>query len=47
MTKIQNMLYLKIEISAVLVIGVWNLRFICNLVLEIWDFFPFYQPPSF
>jgi len=21
-----------------LVIGFWNLRFICNLVLEIWDF---------
>ncbi len=32
MTQIQNhKLY-------VLVIGYWDLRFICNLVLEIWDF---------
>jgi hypothetical protein len=23
----------------VLVIGYWNLRFICNLVLGIWDFY--------
>jgi hypothetical protein len=24
-------------IHCILVIGYWNLRFICNLVLEIWD----------
>ena len=31
MTKIQNS-------KPVLVIGYWNLRFICNLVLGVWDF---------
>ena len=31
MTEIQNSKH-------VLVIEYWNLRFICNLVLEIWDF---------
>ena len=31
MTKIQNS-------KRVLVIEYWNLRFICNLVLGIWDF---------
>jgi hypothetical protein len=31
MTEIQNS-------KPVLVIGYWNLRFICNLVLGFWDF---------
>jgi len=31
MTKIRNSKY-------VWVIDYWNLRFVCNLVLEIWDF---------
>jgi hypothetical protein len=37
MTKIQNS-------KPVLVIEYWNLRFICNLVLGIWDFTDFSTP---
>ena len=39
MTEIQNPKLLRIwKDEAVLVIGYWNLKFICNLVLGIWDF---------
>jgi hypothetical protein len=34
----------KSEIPNVLVIEYWNLIFICNLVLEIWDFI-IHKPP--
>jgi hypothetical protein len=41
MTEIQNSkLFYDLEkgkAKSVLVIGYWNLRFICNLVLGIWD----------
>ena len=36
-TKIPNLFF-------VLVIEYWNLRFVCNLVLGIWDFINFYTP---
>jgi len=34
--RIEKDIFIKIEI--VWVIGIWNLRFVWNLMLEIWDF---------
>jgi len=60
MTEIQNSKrshHLKKDSQNVWVIGYWNLRFICNLVLGIWDFemriekcemtFEFFSTPDF